>query len=223
MSTLRDLVSSVQGMNKLFSADNKITQRVIAAEIKSAALMLIKQQTDKRKLWQSPNLFTRVTCIELIEVPLSECCDYRNPCTIRRSKKKIPKIAEGLFGLLIQGVYNINTSYSYDYASPNRYANLLKLGLKNKQYFYWIHNDYLYITDSNTEFADLFAYFEDDIPTDLSACQTADTSCISPLDREFKMPGYLENNLKAIVYDSLMKTYFRRLQDYTPDGKDEQR
>lgn len=223
MSTLRSIVGSIRGMNKLFSSDNRITDRLIASEVRSTAYALIKQETNKRKLWQSPNLFTPIECIEMINVPLSECCNYTSPCEISRSKEQLPKIAEGLFGLLVQGVYNVNTRQRFDYLSPSRYENLLRLGLKGNQYVYWMKNNYLYINDPNVELATIYAFFEEDIPDSLNSCNPSSDPCISPLDKEFKFPGYLERTLKDIVYKSLSDTYFRHLQDYNPDGKDDAR
>lgn len=209
-------------MNKLFSADNRITDRLIASEIRSTAYKIIKDQTDKRRYWSSATLFTEVQCIEMIEVPLAECCDYKTPCTIRRSKLKLPKIAEGNFNLLIQGVYNIDGKETYEYADPNRFANLKKLGLKNNQYYYWIRNKYLYITDVNIEKASILAFFTEDVPAGLNSCDSSQ-DCLNPLDKEFTLPDDLERALKDIVYDRLNKTYFAHLQDYTPDGKDDSR
>lgn len=210
-------------MNKLFSADNKITDRLIAAELRSTSYLLIKQETNKRKLWQSPNLFVPIECIEMINVPLSECCNYTSPCTISRSKYQLPKIAEGsVFGLLIQGVYDVNTRQGYDYLPPSRYENTLKLGLKGKQFVYWIKDKYLYINDPNIELASIYAFFEEDIPDSLNSCGQS-VPCVNPLDKEFKFPGYLEYNLKTMVYDALMKTYFSHVQDMNPDGKDDAR
>lgn len=211
-------------MNKLFSADNRITDRLIAAEVKSTSYMLIKQETNKRKLWQSPNLFTAIDCIEMVTVPLSECCSYKSPCSISRSKMQLPKIAEGSnFGLLIQGVFDVNTRQSYDYLPPSRYENMLRLGLKGKQFVYWIKDKYLYINDPMVELASIYALFEEDIPDSINSCNPNQDPCVNPLDKEFKFPGYLEDNLKKMVMDTLNKTYFAHIQDHNPDGKDDAR
>jgi hypothetical protein len=210
-------------MNKLFSADNRITDRVIAAEIKSTAFTLIKQQTDKRRLWTSANLFTPIKCLKMIEVPLAECCDYSSPCTIRRSERKLPKIAEGIFNMLIQGVFNITTSESYKYMDPNRYANSKKMNLRDNKHKYWIKNKYLYISDPNVELAEIYAFFTEDVDPTLNSCEDKRNPCYNPLDTEFTLPADLETSMKDIVNNRLRTTYFAHLQDYTPDGKDDAR
>jgi len=102
MSTLRKLVSDIRGMQKLLSTDSLITDRVIASEIRNDALLLIKRETNLRKLWATDTLFTTLPCLEMIEVPISECCDYVDPCTIARSRFKLPRIAEGNYQYIIQ-------------------------------------------------------------------------------------------------------------------------
>ena len=82
MSTLRKLVSDVRGMHKLLSSDNLITDRVIASEIRNNTLLLVKRETNLRKLWATNTLFTTIPCLEMVEVPISEFCEYVAECTI---------------------------------------------------------------------------------------------------------------------------------------------
>jgi hypothetical protein len=44
----------------------------------------------------------------MCEVPFLNVCSYADPCTIGRSKYKIPRMAEGNYQYVIQGVYGIN-------------------------------------------------------------------------------------------------------------------
>ena len=108
MSTLRKLVSDIRGTHRILSTDSMITDRVIASEIRNASLLLIKRETNLRKLWATDSIFTTIPCLEMVEVPISECSDYVDDCTIARSKFKIPRIAEGNYQYVIQGVYSIN-------------------------------------------------------------------------------------------------------------------
>jgi hypothetical protein len=76
--------------------------------VRNNSLLLIKRETNLRKLWSTDTLFTTIPCLEMCEVSISECCDYSDPCTIARSKHKIPRISEGNYQYVIQGVYSIN-------------------------------------------------------------------------------------------------------------------
>ena len=228
MSTGRDLISRVRSLNKLTSSDSSLTDRAIFKELKAKASLLIKREANLRRLWQSPNIFTTLQCIEMEQVPLGECCDYKSPCLISKSVKEIPQISEGIFGLLIQSVYNVDGSVQYKYSTPIRYSNILKLSLKDRLGYYWIVNKHLYISNPDIERINLSAYFDDDNfnPDDFNSCKDKNTpstmDCINPLDKPFKIPSYLEDNLVTMVHDVISKTYKRTDEDVTPNNKDDQ-
>ena len=234
MATLRKLVSDTRAMHKLLSTDNLITDRVIASELKINSLLLIKRETNLRKLWATATLFTTIPCLEMEEVPISECCEYSEECTIARSKFKLPRIAEGNYQYLIQGVYSINiqggTGKKLKEISINRYVNLLRLPIiKNEEYF-WIVNDYLYVTNPNVKAVRIAALFQDDVSNDIMFSDCAcggdgpsdDEFCKNPLDKPFYLPGYLEQQVLALTSQKLLRTYFGVKTDKTVDGVDGQ-
>ena len=234
MSILRKLVSDVRSTHKLLSSDNLITDRVIASEIKNNSLLLIKRETNLRKLWATSTLFTTIPCLEMVEVPISECCDYVDPCTVARSKYKLPRIAEGNYQYLIQGVYSINamggSGKKLKEITINRYVNLLKLPIIKKEAYYWIINDYLYVSDPLLQAIRIAALFEEDVPNELlypekgcGDCNPTDEEwCKNPLDKEFFLPGYLEKQVLELTSQKLLSTYFRLKTDITEDNVDGQ-
>ena len=234
MATLRKLVSDVRSMHKLISTDTLITDRAIASEIRNNALLLIKRETNLRKLWATDTLFTTIPCLELCPVPISECCDYVDPCEVARSKYKLPRISEGNYQYVIQGVYSINAlggqGKKIKEITVNRYANLLRLPVIKKEEYFWISNDYLYISNPNLQAVRFVAMFEEDIPSELRygecGCGTQqvtdDEWCKNPLDREFALPGYLEKQVLELASQKLLATYFRLKTDLTQDNLDGQ-
>jgi len=104
MATLRQMVSDVRSVHKLLTTDNLITDRVVASEIKNNTFLLIKRETNLRKLWATDTVFQTLPCLEMIEVPISDCCEYVEPCQVARSRYKLPRISEGNYQYLIQGV-----------------------------------------------------------------------------------------------------------------------
>ena len=234
MSTLRYLVSSVRSMHKLISTDTLITDRAIASEIRNNALLLIKRETNLRKLWATDTVFTTLPCLEMCEVSISECCDYVDPCSIARSKYKLPRISEGNYQYVIQGVYSINAmsgqGKKLKEITINRYANLLRLPIIRKEEYFWVSNDYLYVTNSMVQAVRIAALFEEDIPNELRysecGCGTPSVSdedwCKNPLDRESFVPGYLEKQVLELTSQKLLATYFRIKTDLTQDNIDGQ-
>lgn len=233
MSTLRKLVSDIRGMQKLLSTDSLITDRVIASEIRNDALLLIKRETNLRKLWATDTLFTTLPCLEMIEVPISECCDYVDPCTIARSRFKLPRIAEGNYQYIIQGVYSINAmsgqGKKLKEITINRYVNLLKLPIIKNESYYWIMEGYLYISNPLLKAIRISALFEEDVPNDLlypeCCCGeniVTEDYCMNPLDKPYGLPGYLQTQVLELATKKLMSTYFATKTDLTADGLDGQ-
>ena len=234
MPTLRKLVSDVRSAHKLLSTDSLITDRAIASEIRNNSLLLIKRETNLRKLWATDTLFTTIPCLELVEVPISECCEYVDPCSVARSKYKLPSIAEGNYQYVIQGVYSINAmsgqGKKIKEITINRYINLLKLPIIKKEEYYWISNDYLYVSNPLLKAVRFVALFEQDVPNELlyPECDcgtpqyTVEQLCINPLDKEFALPGYLEKQVLELTSQKLLATYFSLKTDMTAEGIDGQ-
>ena len=235
MATLRKLVSDVRGMHKLISTDNLITDRVIASELKNCGLLLIKRETNLRKLWATDTVFTTIPCLELTEVPISECCGYADPCTVARTKLKIPNIAEGNYQYIIQGVYSINAlsgkGKKIKEITVNRYVNLLKLPIIKSEEYYWITNNYLYVSNPLLKAIRLVALFEEDVPNEMLYPEDCDCGgpnvtdeewCKNPLDKDSFIPGYLEKQVLELTSQKLLSTYFRINDDKTSDLKDDQ-
>lgn len=234
MATLRKLVSDIRSVHKILSTDALITDRAIASEIRNNSLLLIKRETNLRKLWATDTLFTTIPCLEMTEVSISECCNYVDECTIARTKFKLPRISEGNYQYVIQGVYSINAlsgrGKKLKEISVNRYINLLKLPIiKNEEYF-WITNEYLYVNNPMVKSIRLVAFFEEDVENEIMypecGCGTPEYTneqlCMNPLDKEFPLPGYLEQQVLELTSKKLLSTYFNIKTDQTEQGIDGQ-
>ena len=234
MSSGRKLVGDVRGMHKLLSTDSIITDRVIFSEIKNNSWLLIKRETNLRKLWATDTIFTTIPCLEMCAVPISECCEYVDSCEVARTKVKLPRIAEGNYQYVIQGVYSINAmsgkGRKLKEITVNRYINLLKLPFIKKEEYFWISNSYLYVSNPMVKAIRLVAFFEEDVPNDIMfpECGCGNTPpsieelCKNPLDREFPLPGYLEKQVLELTSQKLLSTYFRLKTDITQQGVDDQ-
>ena len=234
MSTFRKLVSDVRSMHKLLSTDNLITDRAVMSEVRNNAFLLIKRETNLRKLWATDTVFTTIPCLEMVEVPISECCDYVDPCTVARTRFKLPRITEGNYQYVIQGVYSINAmsgqGKKLKEITINRYVNLLKLPIIKKEEYYWISNGYLYVNNPLLKAIRLVALFEEDVPNEImypecgcgTPSYTPEQLCVNPLDKESPVPGYLEKQVLELTSQKLLSTYFKLKTDITNDGVDGQ-
>lgn len=228
MSTVRQMVSRVRSLDKMLNSDNTVTDRVIASELRSKSIFYIRRETDKRKLWNTSTIFTNIPCIEMVKVPTADCCDYVSDQEVAKSKFRLPKIGDGLYGLLIHGVFSVDDSRRLKEITLSRYINLLKLGLPVKDVYYWFYDRYLYVSSPKVEVVNIWAFFEEDVPAELlyPTCPCPDQNkrnpCINPLDLEFKCPGYLEDVVVKDTLQTLLTTYYRVPVDHTSDNKDDQ-
>lgn len=230
MSTVRQAIARVRGTHRLLSSDAQINDRVIAAELRSKAILLIKRDTDRRKLWNTVSLFTRIPCVKMESVPLADCCDFVSDKLISRSVEPLPKIGEGNFQYLIKGVYNSEGNTRINVITPDRYQNLLKINPNDKRIYAWLGEDkHIYCTDEFVDVLSVVAFFEEDVPAtllnpkcDCKTNQTVEELCKNPLDQPFKCPGYLEDSVVTLVSKSLLESYFRIPQDTSSDNRDGQ-
>jgi hypothetical protein len=73
------------------------------------------------------------------------------------------------------------------------------------------------------------AFFEEDVPNELlypkCGCGTNVTEeewCKNPLDKEFPLPGYLEQQVLQLTSQKLLQTYFNLKSDISSEGIDGQ-
>jgi hypothetical protein len=233
MSTLRSMVSDVRSTHKLLSTDSMITDRAIASEIRNNSLLLIKRETNLRKLWATDTIFTTIPCLEMIQVPISECGSYVDDCMIARTKLKLPKMAEGNYQYVIQGVYSINAmsgkGTKFKEITVNRFINLLRLPVIKREYYFWVSNDYLYVTNPDIQAIRLVAMFNEIVSNEIMypECNcgiepTNEEYCKNPLDKEFALPGYLKSQVLDLTSQKLIKTYFSLKTDMADNGIDGQ-
>lgn len=227
MPTRRDIVSRVRSSHRLLS-DASINDRTIDALNRDNSLVLINQKTNQRKLWNTDTVFTTIDCLEMQTVNMGECCDFATDKEIARSKHKLPQIAEGNFAYLIDGVYDVSVSQSLKYTPLRKYISVMKLGLRNKDVYYWIHNGYLYISSPYVKVVKLVACVIGDLSPELlypeCECESRNKTnpCSSPLDGEFKCPGNLIEGVVKMTSQYLLQTYHNLPEDATSNNLDEQ-
>lgn len=231
--TGRELISACRSLHRLTSTDGALNDRSILSEIRINSLLLIKRETNLRKLWNTDSIFNTIPCLEMKEVPISECCEYSDDCTIARSVLPLPRISEGNYQYVIQGVYSINAmggkGSKLKEITINRYLNLLKLPIIKNESYFWISNGYLYITNPQLKAIRFVAFFEEDIPNDImypecgcGSTYSIDDYCKNPLDKEFPLPGYLMKQVLDLTSQKLLSTYYRLKEDISNQGLDEQ-
>lgn len=207
-----DLIARIKSANKFISDDDQISDRYIYSLLKTKASVLIQRELNRKKLLMSDNIYQAYECICLIPAKGAEC-DLS--CPIRRTKKKLPKIEEGLYSYFIQGVFNTSNSQELFPTSIRDFINHQSLRVKTPKKYYTIRNGYLYVLDPDIESVNMYAYFTESI-------EDADgTECMSMYDKEFKIAAYLVDPLVELVNQSLL-TYHKIPFEAEDNNRDEQ-
>lgn len=221
--TNRDVISDLRRSNHLMEFDHMASDRYLLTIAKKHALLLIQRETNKRKLWNTENSFHVIPCLEMTQVPLADCISYASDKIISRTKLRLPKIEQGYYGYLVQGVYDIEGSNEVYPTSTRQYINILQRKFKPKHLHWWINDDYLYVDSDSIEKVKLVAFFNDrDVNlTKYNSCSPVpcDTcaDCREPLDEDFKCPGYLLDQVIQMANQELAQTFKRYVTDETND------
>jgi len=204
MNTIAEAISRVRNNIKAVDSDSFITDRLIYSSILKYAKLYIKRQDTQSTRAKFNSLFTRLGCVELIEVDKIEaCCDIRSGAIIKRTKDKLPGIMEGASGPLLRSVMSIDTSVESYRSSPQLYTAMQKTsGFKyNKNKYYWVLDGYIYLPDVEWEAIAVDGIFEDSL--DLFKC---DNKCKAVQDQVFSIPPELFAEIESQVVNDFMKS-----------------
>lgn len=204
MNTIAEAISRVRNNIKAVDSDSFITDRLIYSSILKYAKLYIKRQDNQTTRGKFNSLFTRLGCVELIEVDKIEaCCDIRSGAIIKRTKDKLPGIMEGASGPLLRSVMSLDTSVEAFRTSPQLYTAMQKTsGFKyNKNKYYWILDGYIYLPDVEWESIAVDGIFEDSL--DLFRCEN---KCQSVQDQVFAIPPELFAEIESQVVNDFMKS-----------------
>lgn len=222
MPTIRTITSEIQTDINANNVDEWFSKRYIYNKLVDAAKKVIKQE-NASKLYSQSSLFVTVPCVQMITVPLVDCCNVAIPSckTVQRSKLEFPKIYETTGNRYLLTVRDILNTRSYTATTPLQYQSLVLLKDQdpNIRYF-WFENNYLIIPDSEVEVVVITGSFpEPDKAKNLNSCvKQTKGSCSNILDTEFNCPDYLLTDVKALTLQSIMQGISRRVvEDQKPN------
>jgi hypothetical protein len=139
-------------------------------------------------------------CIELIATEKNECCEkLPSGCKWLKSKTKIPNTINDL----IYKVYN-DRGDTYTRIASESSKSFKRYGFgQTNDYKYLIKNGFLYVPDLNSpQWVKIEGLFYDD-----AAVKSLCGDICDLLDTEFPIDDRLLNNMYAMIYDKILKTY----------------
>ena len=133
--TYNEIISQLSNEFALSHADSRTTNKFWYSLIQKHTAWIVKQESDKMFLFHADSIWQTLNCVDLIEVPTTDdCCKYSGPsCKIYRTKDKIPKLYEDVFGVIIKNVNSI------DYSKNNENKSLPDPFREVKSLFFDLH------------------------------------------------------------------------------------
>jgi hypothetical protein len=206
MTTVGDSISRVRNVLKAVKEDPFLTDRFIYSIVMKHAKALIKRESDMANIFKYTSLFNEIPCLELIEVDRIEACcsGIRTGCTFKRSKYKLPSLFELNIGPVIKAVTSIDYSQDLVRTQPELYITLTKTSSfkYNKQKYYWVLNDYLYLPNADWDAVRIQAMFDESISAEL--CGLEQNNCVIEQERELTIPEHLFTEIEQLVVTEIL-------------------
>lgn len=206
--TQGDLTSRIESTLKANSKDGKISRRLILKTAQSKAKFLISQKLNERSLYRETNIYTELSCIEMIDQDIVKCpiIEFRRCKDLKRSKKKLPELINSKYGHSLKEVTSIDGEFVFKPITATQYRLNKERTQKSKDLYFYIKDGYLYLPDTEVKMVNLYLITQDlyDV-AHASECNKPD--CRSAWDYEFVCPDKLtevviQETLKEL---SLMK------------------
>lgn len=207
------------------SDDSRLTARHIYNKLLTVRTRLLHQESNKKRILSQWNYQT-LPCVELIEVPAHNCpCIPPIGCDILRSKYKLPKPINTIFGDLIQSVTSIDRSIKIDRVSINAINAQKGNKYTSRKIQYFIQDGFLYIsTPTKIKWVSVVGLFEDPLEAEefKNYCDEdcTDCGCRDYLNEDFPIDSNLIDVLIELSLNELIVMFNQNIEDLSNDSKD---
>jgi len=214
MTVREDIAQVRKGVNSV-NLDVRLTNKFIYNKIQDVAKLIIKREAETRKLYKSTELFTTLSCVNLIKDELKNCSNIYIPnCTqVMRSEFKLPKAYLSNTGSILN-VYSVDRSVQFFQTTPSGFVNISKREFKGKQKYFWIENDYLIIPDSYITQVGVTGLFIDNTIVDV----LNGIECSSILESNSTIPDGLRYDVIRTAISEIAGITRRIPEDESPDA-----
>lgn len=150
--TKREIISLVRNELNTITLDDKISNRYIYSKLITYADIIIKRESDTRRLFNSTNIFSVDDCFKLKESKLINCTTVYIPncTTVMKSVNKLPTFYSSIYGNLLI-ISTLDESNRFEQTTPENYKNIANREFKPRTGYYWINDGYLVIPNSEVE------------------------------------------------------------------------
>lgn len=189
--TKREIISLVRNELNTITLDDRISNRYIYSKIISYADIIIKRESDTRRLFNSTNIFLVDEFFKLKESKLINCTTVYIPncTTVMKSVNKLPTFYSSIYGNLLI-ISTLDESNRFEQTTPENYKNISNREFKPKTGYYWISDGYLIIPNSEVE------------AVKLRWVDKKEVNQVTSLDEKIGMPEWLISDvIRMVVVD----------------------
>jgi hypothetical protein len=223
--TVNEAISNVKNDLRLVHADRRITVKFIYSLLEKHASLFLKRDSDKLQLVKVDNIWQTLNCVETIDVPTTDdCCKFTSKCRILRTKDKLPETFEDSWGILLRHVSSIDNSIDMHPIKMSEWTRKLETpSFKyDKTLYYFYRNGYLYFPNCKWKLVSITGFFKKDI-SHLNKCEDSsdesNSSCVSFLEREWRVPGHLQSVIIDSVINELLSSFAKIPSEETEINK----
>lgn len=164
---IRDVISRIRLSLNISDQEITLTDRYIYSLLLKYVIFILESR--KLKNVRAYTSYYDIKCVDLIKVEknFDDCCipiNIFNNCNVMRSKGKLPRILHVNGIPLIKSVTSIDKSFQYHYGDLEYLQLIFSIRrniLFNKEKYFYIDNDYLYIFNDNIKAVSISAIFYD--------------------------------------------------------------
>lgn len=189
--TRNEVISRLRNSIKEVTSDSKFTNRYLWSLIKTNSETLLKNESDKSRLYNQSDIWVSI-CIKMSKVSplLCDCLSLPLDCVIYRSRFKLPDMVSGNTGNLYRFIASPDLSQRVVLVTPLEYT--LKNTKYNRERYAFIHDGYLW---TNTPWPYLVMSYipVGDVPDEFKCnCEEENVpSCGKILTLGINFPGWL--------------------------------
>jgi len=165
--------------------------------MQKTAALLIRQDTESRRVWKQPQLFqTPEDCVQLSPFTSTDCGPFGVATSLLTSIKPIPEVYTGIYGPFLQ-VQSEDGFIQFTYTTPAKYRMIRKRAYQaDSSGYFWLQNGHLVIPDKQLDAVTISGMFTKDINKDSSK---------SMLDTTWFVPETLQRDVLSIVTQDIAK------------------
>ena len=219
-----ELIQRVQSLYSkgVQSDDTRLSSRHIYSKLISARSMILLQQAKKRQKISDWS-YQILPCVEIIEVPVTECPFVINESfNIKRTKFRLPKPITGTISHYIDWVFSLDNKLKFDESNRLELLHIKGNRFTSKLNRFIPDDGYLYIFGNNLpEVIKVKLLCED--PYEAISFKYTDKQenpCLTPLEIEFPIETGLIELLIELCIKELIGIFRGQTEDVKNDAKE---